>query len=170
MVKRSLQRTLSLQSAQEMTLSLCYPRVLKRGSTLSFEFASSRGTSQQIKACPLLCFTKTLWCVCELLAPFIPAAVHQYLYLYLPSLCVCAEVVRAGVCEWSLTSCPRPARVHTLTTSHLPLYMRPTPGTPYPLAPPPVYPTSCIRYAEGNPVSTSHHGDRARPPFLLHFL
>lgn len=97
MVKRSLQRTLSLQSAQEMTLSLCYPRVLKRGSTLSFEFASSRGTSQQIKACPLLCFTKTLWCVCVLVCVNCWLLSSQQLYISICVLCF-AERGRLYAC------------------------------------------------------------------------
>lgn len=80
-----------------MTLSLCYPRVLKRGSTLSFEFASSRGTSQQIKACPLLCFTKTLWCVCVLVCVNCWLLSSQQLYISICVLCF-AERGRLYAC------------------------------------------------------------------------
>lgn len=65
--------------------------------------------------------------VCELLPSFIPAAVRGFVC----ALFWCTQTCECGclyVCEWSLTSCPCHARVHTLTPSHLLLYMCPPGG------------------------------------------
>lgn len=139
--------------------------VLKHGSTLS-SLMSNRfsccGTSHQIKACPLLCFNSFMLCVCvcELLASFIPAAVCWHVCM----LFWCTQTYERGclcvrhVYEWSLTSCPYRTRVHTLTPSHLLLYMCPPGGHPLSVSVfieqtlntprPPVY-----VYAEWNPFT-----------------
>lgn len=93
-------------------------------------------------------------------------------------MCVFCVCVSAYVGEGCASMCVNGlsplvlARVHTLTPSHLMLYMCPPQGTPYPLSlrasteqtlntlsdPPTLY-----VYAEGNPVSVEHHGDQACP-------
>lgn len=71
---------------------------------------SSSGTSQQIKGCPLLCFHRTLFGVCELLLPFIPAAAYGFVCVICFALhrpenvaaCECVwRVVRA--CVWMVS-------------------------------------------------------------------
>lgn len=62
----------------------------------------------------------------------------QQLYVGMRELCFGVyrpvEVGECGgcgsMCEWSLTSCPSLARVHTLTPSHLVVYMCPPGGHP----------------------------------------
>lgn len=69
--------------------------------------------------------------VCELLAPFIPAAVRWYAC----ALFWCTQTSWGGcVCKRSLTSRPSHARVHTLTLFHLLLYTCPPGGHPIPHA------------------------------------
>lgn len=94
--------------------SHCVIHALQYGSLSLFvtdsSIKSSSGTSQQIKGCPLLCFHRTLFGVCELLLPFIPAAAYGFVCVICFTLhrpenvaaCECVwRVVRA--CVWMVS-------------------------------------------------------------------
>lgn len=91
--------------------------------------------------CVYLCVHVLVSCVCvrvdvcELLASFIPAAVCWNVCVLLCRACVTVVCV----CFWtgSVTSRPSRARVHTLTPSHLQLYMCPPGGHP-------ILPSLCV--------------------------
>lgn len=77
---------------------------------------------------------RTLFCACDLLPPFIPAAVSDFVRILFRctrtcgrGCCMCAET-RASTRASGLTSCPRCTCVHALTPSHLLHYMCPLQG------------------------------------------